>query len=400
MSVMTENRYDAVAAGLGRATSTGRALIETGAAVLPMRWVPARFPVHASEVDSDFLNRALSGRTRGARVTQARRVDGTSGTTDRVRLELTWDRADLDDLPRHVFLKSTPLTAKNRTMVAALSMARNEVRFYRHARPALSDRVAPNCYAAHAAVGARHLLVLEDILERGGTPKALADDIDAAYAQSMMVTLGELHAAFWKSPRLHTDLKFVRPERSRPGFSLLLRQFRHVRSKLLRSAEYEFPPEVRQMATFVNANDWALHANWERGAQTLIHGDTHLGNTFQLEDGTVGLLDWQVLYRAPGMRDVAYFLTHSVPTGVRQAHIDEFVQTYIDTLNAHGVADPPSLSQAWDALRLFAFDAWDSSAICLVWPGLQTPENVQAGIERANAAIVDFDVMPVLRRSV
>jgi aminoglycoside phosphotransferase (APT) family kinase protein len=274
------------------------------------------------------------------------------------------------------------------------------VLFYQRARPVLGDRVAPRCFAAHAALGARHLLVLEDITERGGTPKALADDIDAAYARSMMVTLGQLHAAFWESPRLQTDLKFVRPELSRPGFSLLLRQFRQVRSKLLRSADHEFPPEVRQMAEFANANDWALQANWERGPQTLIHGDTHLGNTFQLTDGSVGLLDWQVLYRAPGMRDVAYFLTHSVPIEVRRAHIDELLRTYLHAVAANGVADVPALSQAWDALRLFAFDAWDSSAICLLWPGLQAPEKVQASINRANAAIVDFDVMPVLRRSV
>jgi hypothetical protein len=112
------------------------------------------------------------------------------------------------------------------------------------------------------------------------------------------------------------------------------------------------------------------------------------------------LLDWQVIYRAPGMRDVAYFLTHSVPTDVRRAHADEFLQIYLDTLAAGGVTDVMTLPDAWDAVRLFAFDAWDSSAICVLWPGLQAPENVQASMERANAAIVDFDVMPVLRRSV
>ncbi|MEB3070711.1 phosphotransferase [[Mycobacterium] vasticus] len=384
----------------GNAGSMGRALAEAAAAVLPMSWVPTAFPVQASGVDAEFLNRTLVGVAEGARITRAERVGGTSGTTDRVRMALTWDCGDQPHLPAHVFVKSTPLTAKNRTMVAALGMARNEVLFYRHARSALSPHAAPRCLFADAGFGARHLLVLEDVTERGGTPRALADDIDAAYARSMMVTLGQLHAAFWESPHLHTDLRFVRPERSRPGFALLLRQFRSVRSKLLRSAEHELPAEVRQMAQFVNDNDWALHANWEVGPQTLIHGDTLLGNTFGLSDGSVGLLDWQVLYRAPGMRDVAYFLTHSVPAEVRRAHADEFLQIYLETLAESGVAEIPTLARAWDALRLFAFDAWDSSAICVLWPGLQAPENVQASFARANAAIVDFDVMPALRRYV
>ncbi|MGV0791408.1 phosphotransferase [Mycolicibacterium sp. XJ1819] len=389
-----------LASRLSGATRTGRALGEAAAAVLPMRWVPAGFPLTAADVDPDFLNHALRGIASPARVTGARRVGATTGTTDRVRLELSWDRADVDGLPKHVFIKSTPSSAKNRTMVAALALARSEALFYQRARSALSARIAPACYAAHAGMGARHLLVLEDVTDRGGDPKALCDDIDADYAGAMMVTLGELHAAFWESPRLSGDLSFARPESQRPGFPLLLRQFRQVRSKLLKSDEYALPREVREMAEFVNAHDWALHANWERGPQTVIHGDTHLGNTFGLGDDGVGLLDWQVLYRAPGMRDVAYFLVTSVPAEVRRAHTDEFLQTYLDALAANGVADVPSLEQARDALRLFAFDAWDSAAITLVWPGLQAPENVAKSVQRANAAIVDLDVMPVLRRSI
>jgi hypothetical protein len=390
---------NAVPSRFGGAAATGRALFETAAALLPMRWTPANFPILASDVDREFLSAALGISERDGVLTRIAHAGGTSGTTDRVRLALTWDGGGAD-LPKHVFIKSTPLTGKNRTMVAALAMARNEVLFYQRARSELSASAAPKCFAAHAGIGARHILVLEDLADRGSTPHALSDDVDADYAKAMMVTLGQLHAAFWESPRLHGDLAFVKPERSRPGFSLLLRQFRTVRSKLLRSEEYEFPQEVRSMAAFVNANDWALHANWELGPQTVIHGDTHLGNTYGQPDGTVGLLDWQVIYRAPGMRDVAYFLTHSVPTDVRRAHADEFLQIYLDTLAAGGVTDVMTLPDAWDAVRLFAFDAWDSSAICVLWPGLQAPENVQASMERANAAIVDFDVMPVLRRSV
>lgn len=400
MNVAADRPGRPIASKLGGAARTGRALTEAAAAVLPLRWVPAKFPLTAADVGPEFLNQILRGVASSARVIGARRVGGTSGTTDRVRFELTWDRDDVGDLPRHVFVKSTPSSAKNRTMVAALALARNEALFYQRARSALSARIAPGCYAAHAGMGARHLLVLEDLVDRGADPKALCDDIHAAYARSMMVTLGELHAAFWESPRLRGDLRFVRPERERPGFPLLLRQFRQVRSKLLKSDEYDLPREVREMAEFVNAHDWALHANWERGPQTVIHGDTHLGNTFGLQDGSVGLLDWQVLYRAPGMRDVAYFLVTSVPIEVRQKHTDELLQIYLDTLATHGAADVPSLAQAWDALRLFAFDAWDSAAITLVWPGLQAPENVAKSVERANAAIVDLDVMPVLRRSI
>jgi hypothetical protein len=123
LSVVTRHRGNAVATRLEHAAITGQALVEAATAALPMRWLPVRFPVQAGDVDPDFLNRALHRHANGARVTQARRVGGTTGTTDRARLELIWHGPNQADLPKHVFVKSTPLTAKNRTMVAAFSMA-------------------------------------------------------------------------------------------------------------------------------------------------------------------------------------------------------------------------------------------------------------------------------------
>src|SRR3546814_12822049 len=37
--------------------------------------------------------------------------------------------------------------------------------------------------------------------------------------------------------------------------------------------------------------------------QTLLHGDTHLGNTYLLPDGRGGLLDWQLMVRGHHMHN-------------------------------------------------------------------------------------------------
>lgn len=385
-------------ARLDRASVTLTALAEAAAALLPLKAVPTSFPIGAEALSPERLTSLLSIAA-PARVRSARRVGGSTGTTDRVLLELEWD-VDDPRLPGRIFVKSTPLSAKNRTMVAALSLARNEIGFYRQIRPALSARAAPAAYAAESAIGARHLLLLEDITANGAEPRALCDEIGPDYARAMMASLAELHATFWESPRLGRDLRWVRPERGRPGFALLLRQFRQVRTKMLNSQHAPLSGPVRAMAEFVNANDWSLHAQWERGPQTLVHGDCHLGNTYLRDDGGVGMLDWQVVHRAPGLREVAYFLVTSVPTDIRRDHTDELLRLYLHELAARGVDSAPTIDAAWDALRFFAFDAWDSSAICVVWPGLQAPENVEASFARANAAIEDLDVMPMLRRAV
>src|SRR5690606_24498163 len=223
------------------------------------------------------------------------------------------------------FIKSTPLSAKNRTMVAALDMAINEVAFYQQVRPELPADAAPRCYAAHAGHGARHLMVLEDLASRGASFPDTIRDGDLAHVRAVTRALGPLHATFWNSPRLRADLSWIAPESRRPGFDLLLWQFRKMRRTLLAAPEHDLPPAVRRMAEFANENDRALHARWEIGPQTVLHGDAHCANTFKLPDGRGGLLDWQVVHSGPGLREVSYLLTHSTPTEVRRGNEAELL---------------------------------------------------------------------------
>ncbi|GAB3035233.1 ecdysteroid 22-kinase family protein [Mycobacterium bourgelatii] len=371
--------------------STTRAIVETALAISP--WLPAPKPHSADGVDARWLSQQFAGRAPGAVAEALVPLDGTTGTTDRRRLGIEWNDAGIAaGLPSSLFVKSTPLSAKNRTMVAALDMAINEVRFYQQLRPELGDDVAPAVYASHAGHGARHLLVLEDLVASGARFLAKPDEVDLAYAQGMMRALGKLHAAFWESPRLAADLSWIAPESRRPGFKLLLWQFRSMRKKLLSSDEHDLNPAVRRMATFVNEHDRALHARWERGPQTVLHGDAHAGNSYSLPDGRGGLLDWQVIHRGPGIREVSYFCTHSIPTELRRAHEESLLRLYLETLAEHGVEDPPDFDTAWQAYRFFAFDAWDSVGMCVVWPGLQPAEFVVEGFRRANLTVLDLEV--------
>lgn len=371
--------------------STLRAVGETALALAP--WVPAPKPHSAMGVDAAWLSGVFADRAPGATLLGVQSLDGTTGTTDRRRLGLEWDAAGREaGLPASVFVKSTPLSAKNRTMVAALDMAVNEVRFYKQVRPELGPDVAPQSYACHAGHGARHLLVLEDLAASGARFPEDPDDLDYDYTKGIVRALGQLHATFWESPRLRGDLSWVAPESRRPGFKLLLWQFRSMRRKILANPEHELNPSVRAMAAFVNDNDVALHAEWEKGPQTVLHGDAHGGNTYALPDGRGGLLDWQVIHSGPGIREISYFFTHSVPTDVRRDHQEEFLRLYLETLAENGVRNPPSFDATWQAYRFFAFDAWDSIGMCVVWPGLQEPDLVEVAFARANATVADLEV--------
>jgi hypothetical protein len=317
-------------------------------------------------------------------------------TTNRVRLGVRWNAAGTDaGLPKMVFTKSTSPSAKNRTMVAALDMAIHEVDFYRTARKELGD-LAPVAYFASAGAGARFLLILEDLAHCQHPP--FEDEVAVDQAHEMMRTLAGLHARFWESERFSSDLRWARVQTRRSGFALLAWAMRRSRSTLLTSSRYELAPAVRRMVELVNANDWKLYRMWEEGPLTLLHGDCHIGNTYRLPDGRAGLLDWQVAFRGPHLREVSYFVCSALSTELRRKHEESLLRLYLETLGERGV-EPPRFEEAWDGYRFFLYDVWDSNALTILWPGLQPQHRVERGLRRASEAIIDLEVDRVLERA-
>ncbi len=130
------------------------------------------------------------------------------------------------------------------------------------------------------------------------------------------------------------------------------------------------------------------------GPGTLVHGDAHIGNLFVDGDRT-GFLDWAVVCRAPGMRDVAYTMCNSVPRPVREAIEHEIVADYCDRLAAAGVTLDPGV--AWDQYRLFAVQSWASTTATVgVGSRWQPIEISLAGTRRATAACAHVDSLGLL----
>ena len=366
------------------------------AAVLPK--VPGAGPSSAAEVTAEWLTAHVGGTASEAVVQRVWSLDGATGTTDRRRLAVEWNEAGrAAALPANLFVKSTPLSAKNRTMVAALGMAVNEARFYNQAAAELKG-VAPHAWYARAGVGARFLIVLDDIVAAGGRPYALADECDLAHAQGLVDTFAALHARFWESPRLAGDLSWVRTWSTRTGYGVLKRFYARGRRGALRRDRPEVTAGVRAVSAALDRHSEAYYREFESGPLTLLHGDSHLGNTFAWSDGRSGLLDWQVIWRGPGLREVSYWMTTGLEPKLRRTHERDLIARYLDGLSAGGVTDVPSLDAAFDRYRLFAAEAWDATAMTVNWPGLQAQENTDAAFRRACAAVDDLETAALMNR--
>ena len=384
-------RHSAIAA---RANLTAGG--ELVAAVLPA--LPGSGPSSAADVTAGWLTSQLAGTTPGAVAQRISPLDGTTGTTDRRRLAVEWNEPGrAAGLPDRLFVKSTPLSAKNRTMVAALGMAVNEARFYNEAADELLG-VAPRCWYARAGVGARFLIVLEDIVAAGGRPYALADHCDIGHAQGLIDAFAALHARFWESPRLVGDLSWIRTWSTRPGYGVLKTFYSGGRRGALRRERREVPPAVRAVATALDRHADPYYREFECGPLTLLHGDSHLGNTFARADGRSGLLDWQVVWRGPGLREVSYWMTTGLEPETCRASERDLIGRYLEGLRAYGVKDVPTFDAAFDRYRLFAAEAWDATAMTINWPGLQAQQNADAGFRRACTAVEDLDTAALMNR--
>ena len=143
---------------------------------------------------------------------------------------------------------------------------------------------------------------------------------------------------------------------------------------------------MRGVAAALDTHAGAYYQEFESGPLTLLHGDSHLGNTFAWADGRSGLLDWQVVWRGPGLREVSYWMTTGLEPEMRRAADRDLIERYLEGLRAGGVQDAPAFDTAFDRYRLFAAEAWDATAMTINWPGLQAQQNADAAFRRACAA--------------
>jgi hypothetical protein len=382
------------------ALAAGR-LLKTAAALAVEARLPERtgaIPFDLSGLSAAWITRALEPVAPGVRVRSFERLGEDSGTTTRARLALEYDdRGTGETLPRTVFLKIAPRAFPQRLFTTALPLGRNEVAFYRSVRPDLPVR-APRVWGADSSPsGRRFAMLLEDLSASDARFAVVGDRADLATVRRVVVELARLHAAFWESPRFRADLAWVPCRENRERMDLAVERFvtRQMLRLALRRFAADMPADFGRAGRLCMARRVDTERLWARGARTLVHGDCHLGNLF-FEGERVGFLDWQVVSRAPGMRDVSYFLCNSCPSAMRHEHERELIDLYLECLAAQGVS-APSFDEAWTQHRLFAVYTWVAATFtAAAGGGLQAPEIGLAGMRRTTQALIELQSVALL----
>jgi hypothetical protein len=330
---------------------------------------------------------ALAESVPGVEVASLSVLDQHSGTTGRARLALTY--AGPVAGPPSVFVKLPPFEESQRQMVAATDMGRREARFYAGPGREAPMRI-PSTY--HAAAGddpTEYIMVLEDLVASGCTFSTRLAPFGEDGVGQLIDGLGRVHAHFWNDDRLTGEWSWIQPA-MRGAFG----------AKLIASARQQFadqfPPVFTELCLLYEEHHGRIAEIMDDGEQTLIHGDTHAGNQFR-DDGTVGLYDWAVISRSPGIRDVAIYLGNSCPTELRRAGQDDWLRSYHHVLVDSGV-DPPSFEVLHDRYRCCVLYAWIAAATTASMGSKWQPIEIgMLGMTRSTDTCADLDTLGALR---
>jgi hypothetical protein len=327
-------------------------------------------PHHLGDITREWLETTLGADVAGAELEKLVVEDEHSGMTSRRKWGLQWNAAGVAaGLPATIFVKATPDEPYHRETLAVLHMHELEARFYTQIQPEIPT-LAPKAWYAKSYAGGRFLILLEDLESSNCKPHWMKDEVGVDHLRAVTRTLATLHATFWDSPRLLTDLSWLRPRTCRFGWPWLSQTMSDVRRALPEKArEHGVYAQILPGDMAATLSLWDEYADrvfaWmDTLPRTVLHGDSHLGNTFSYADGRAGMFDWQVMFSGHGLRDFAYFLFSAIDEQTRQGHEKELFNLYIDTLAGQGVN--LDRDEAWNLYCLFILDHWDAASTSIV----------------------------------
>ena len=340
-------------------------------------------------VTADFLTEALSTAIPSVEVSRTEVLDQHSGTTGRLRLRVTYTSGP--EGPASVFVKLAPFDETQRKLVRNTDMGRREARFYDQLAAETPMRAPQVYFAAHGDDPSEYCMVLEDLAASGCRFSTRLEPFGAESGLQLVEGLARTHAHFWEDPRFDEELGWIQPA-MRGSYGARL-----VGNARLQFADY-FPPLFGDLCHLFEDHHERIAVLWDEGEQTLVHGDTHAGNQFH--DGTtVGLYDWAVISRSPGIRDLAIYLANSCPTDIRRSEQERWLRRYREVLIESGV-DAPSFDELWLRLRRTVLYGWMSAtATASMGSKWQPAEIGMTGMQRATAACADLETLEALREA-
>lgn len=354
------------------------------------------FPHSFDQITVDWLNSVLrdggvitDDALESVEIQSTKAGFGARGSYTRLRLNYSRQKPGV---PQSLFAKFSLGDQEMRARYA--QMYKSEVNFYREIAPLVGLRT-PRCYFAGMDVDSGHsLLLLEDLAGRAGDNLV---GCSTGEAEKLFGRIAAFHARWWESvqlsrwkwlPSYGEDYPAWMSYRLLKAWPIFRRKYDEMLSGWVVSAAER---ALRQIPE--------IFQTFAAGPTTFTHGDFALDNVrFDLPDAPLVLYDWQLVRRAPGARDISWFLVRSLPISQRRADEDYLVRSYYEALVEAGIHDY-SLENLHHHIMLgylVAFLIIISAGANADFSSKRGRQHITARIERNIAVLKDHDVWQAL----
>jgi aminoglycoside phosphotransferase (APT) family kinase protein len=341
-------------------------------------------PTRVEELTPGWFSEIL-----GVDVTSVAVLDAHSGTTGRARVGITTQAA----IPDTLFVKLQPFLPEQREFVRMVGMGVAEARLYGAVGDELPVRIPRVWHSSFDERDDSFIMVLEDLQASGCRFPSAEDDDVIDIASSLMDEFAALHAPYWQQ-----KLAWLRAPsgfRNNADGAKVADQAAGIMQSALEQFADDMLPAFRQMGELYVARYADINALFREGERTLVHGDAHIGNVFVDGAGRIGFYDWAIAGKLPGMRDVGYFLSNSLPTNLRRSHEDALLARYRAGLSARGIALDERT--AVDQYRLYCVYSWVGATTTAAMGSRWQPTDIgRNAMVRTTAAVADLDSVGLL----
>ncbi|KAI1088693.1 kinase-like domain-containing protein [Rostrohypoxylon terebratum] len=347
-------------------------------------------PVTPQEITAEWCTKIL-----GHGVKTLTIVKEIHTTASKLLVDLVYeDGNDAGEVPAHICIKGGFNKAFTDKYPELLWTYRREAEFYFYVGPIIKMNLPKIWYCGTDTISGQGLAVMDNLTLQGCSFGDPLQPWPIERVRAGVEQLAILHAKTWGAkeedlPWLAGDKAMGRNPLQAMVSSLLQPESWEVRFK--GSAAPPLPKSIANRERLERAfkTMWAAE---NPKLRCVIHGDSHIGNTFIAADGRPGFIDWQASHAGVNIQDLAYFITGVMAIEDRRRHEVDMVQHYLLALHQNG---GPRLEKddVWHDYRKHILHGlgW-----AITPPGMQPEENIFVMTERHVAAVSDHETIELL----
>jgi hypothetical protein len=376
---------------LGRAVSVGgHVAIEKVTRHVAHR--PDQVPRHGLALSAEWLTAVLCEGHPCARVVAFDSPHNHAGTSTRHALRVTYNDAGREaGLPTDLFTKTTA-SYTQRLLLGGAKVLDGETHFFMTFRNRVKAEAPTGYWGGVDDRSWRSFVLMEDIaVTKGARFIEPETPLTRTQVEDLVQNVARFHGAFWEDSALGV---LKTPADHYRNVSTFIDMERRCRVGMERASDVIPPALHGQAHRLWKGTERCLQLATTAMPRTLLHGDSHVGQTYITADGRMGLTDWQATQQGGWGYDFAYLVGSACEPEDRRAWERDLLALYLEQLARSG-GKAPSFDDAWLIYRQQLFypcSAWTFTIGRAPYqPKMQPEDTCRTIIRRLSTAIDDLD---------